>query len=53
MPKNCEIIGYADKGCKSSINLQIQGPSKQATCYITGSNMGTIASVESVRFLCL
>jgi hypothetical protein len=52
VPANCEIIGYASKGCKGSINVQIQGPSKEAKCYITGSSQGTIASVESVRLLC-
>lgn len=52
LPANCDIIGYASKGCKGSINVQIQGPSKEAKCYITGSSQGTIASVESVRLLC-
>lgn len=52
VPANCDIIGYADKGCRGGINVQIQGPSKQAQCYITGADMGTIAAVESVRLLC-
>ena len=52
VPANCEIIGYADKGCRGSINVQIQGPSKEDKCYATGVNMGVVASVESVRLLC-
>ena len=52
VPANCEIIGYASKGCKGSINVQIQGPSKQGKCYITGVSQGTVSSVESVRLLC-
>jgi hypothetical protein len=52
VPADCEIIGYASKGCKGSINVQIQGPSKESKCYITGVNMGNVAVVESVRLLC-
>ena len=52
IPADCEIVGYASQGCKGSINVQIQGPSKEGKCYITGVNMGDVAAVESVRLLC-
>ena len=50
VPDGCEIIGYSDKGCKGAINVQIQGPSDEGTCYHTGK---PTAPVESVRLLCL
>ena len=54
IPQGCEVVGYAQKGCKGQINLQIQGPSNAGTCYASDRNSGDVYyTVASVRLLCL
>lgn len=48
----CTLYGYADAGCRGSINVEISGPSNADTCYTVGSNMGARNPARSVILRC-
>lgn len=52
VPKGCTIAGYAEKGCKGALNLQIQDKSSTSRCYNAGTFMGNTPPVKRVVLKC-
>ena len=52
VPKGCTIKGYADKGCKGALNLEIVGKSSGKKCYTTGAFMGNMPPAKSIVLDC-
>lgn len=49
VPEGKTVKGYAEKGCRGSLDVQIAGPSSGDICYTTGLSMGYISKVNSVK----